>query len=126
MIDGVTKIAEQDVPDRSIFLSAVFIFILLVRIAMIGCACGIAHQCIMFNKTRELLSVEFFMLIIMALMFTGAGIQNIVDMRQNKTHTEYIVTIDENCKYLDFVENYEVVSEENGVYWVIEKEKNNE
>lgn len=67
-----------------------------------------------------------FALIIMCVFFVRIGLEFFECALDKTTHMEYTVTIDEELNYLEFTERYEILSEENEIYRIREKEDSKE
>ena len=66
--------------------------------------------------------VPLFIMCLAGFICVGVGIDGCLSYLRHDEHIEYTVIIGDNCKYKEFVEKYEIISEEDGIYRIKEKQ----
>ena len=127
-MNGVTVIAERVVPDYVgwLVLAVLFGAVALLPLGVViwwlkGCfdtlMWGGPWACYRSHDWPVVIFASLLVLICVGLCVISAK-----RYADRPTHTEYTVKLDESASYLEFTERYEVLSEEDGIYRVREKE----
>lgn len=113
---GVTVIAERVVPD---YVGWLVLAVLFGAVALLPLGALIWRPKV---GDGNLGWPEVIFASLIVLICVGSCVISAKRYADRPTHTEYTVKLDESASYLEFTERYEVLSEEDGVYRVREKE----
>lgn len=127
-MNGVTVIAEHTVKNASGDYYLFLIFCGLFAIAFAALTIWGIREMIDDHRNGGPVCTDVIFAIIFVcscLFFSFGFVAFSTEIVKGGTHTEYTVTLDESASYLEFTEKYEVLSEEDGVYRVREKNDDN-
>lgn len=127
-MNGVTVIAEHTVKNASGDYYLFLIFCGLFAIAFAALTIWGIREMIDDHRNGGSVCADVIIAIISTcscLFFCFGFVAFAAEIAKGGTHTEYTVTLDESASYLEITEKYEVLSEEDGVYRVREKNDDN-
>jgi hypothetical protein len=112
MMDGITVFATNIIQPDPMWLATVC-FIMFGVLLILGIICLVVGE----GEADAIGAMLFALVFATAMLLGGMSVKN-----NRETRTQYVVTISESVSMIEFNENYTVISQNDQLYTITEKE----